>query len=389
MSVAALAIDGRQIDALNPPGERLTALLDARVRGYGRLASGPFEVRRLTTHRRRNSTLHTFSIIPPHDEPDLLVKIPWGSSDCRYAARRDVETYHDRPRLFPRIAPEEKPRYEYAALRHIESHLGKSASGQIDVVRVFDFLEDEQALVMQWINAPDLRSQLANQHRFAWGTRRRDLTPALTHAGRWLRSYHGLPSLPHTTQRATGRDDLLAAADRFIGYLARHSGQPSGFARLQLRLEALARRCVPRELPAGLVHGDFAPRNVFVDANQRVTVIDTLARFRAPVYEDICHMIIALQTSGPRLVTGDLLYDESIINRYEQAFLQGYFHDSPIPWPALRAVQVTLMLESWCAIVHRHREATGWKRVAKSLRRQLWHRSYQRYTTHLLSATPP
>ena len=52
---------------------------------------------------------------------------------------------------------------------------------------------------------------------------------------------------------------------------------------------------LPADLPLGTSHGDYAPRNILVGAHGEVTVLDTLGRWRAPIYSDLGNFLFAIK----------------------------------------------------------------------------------------------
>ncbi|MEX1026675.1 MAG: phosphotransferase [Candidatus Paceibacterota bacterium] len=362
----------------------LTACLRERIADYDRLNGDGNELTLIKEVHRRFCRLYLFRLTSS-GRPDLVVKVPVGHSDVAYETHRHDPCFVDRPRLFERAVPESKSSREYAALCRIQTHFDAKPDRRFGVVRVYDLLPENQAMVLQWIDQPSLRALLYKTHRLANVRRARQLEGAFHHAGAWLRWHHALPSLPHAEIRNTSRDAYLDAVEKFVAYLTNHVSDGDEMRQMHQRIVALAHEHIPTTVPTGQVHGDFAPRNIFVGHGNRVSIFDTLGRFEAPIYEDIAKMLMTVQASGPQLFSRGLFFDHNRLTRFEQHFLEGYFSDQPIPLPTIRLFLAQQLLEHWSAVVYRHQQQRGVKRLAKGLRRTIWQSGFRSYLRHIIS----
>jgi aminoglycoside phosphotransferase (APT) family kinase protein len=127
-----------------------------------------------------------------------------------------------------------------------------------------------------------------------------------------------------------------------------------------------ATRLLPDPLPTVITHGDFAPRNILVDPAGRMAVIDLLARWQAPPFEDLAGFLVALQTSRANAATRGLVFGRTI-ERLEPAFLGGYYGSEPVPRDAIRVFELLLLLDKWSARSIRNRTLGGVRRVRERL----------------------
>lgn len=340
---------------------------------YPHLCGRSFDVRLKSRCRRRNSTLYRVELEGPEFRRALLVKVPFSLGSSRH--NRPVGGRPDRPRLYPKSVPQVKSTLEHLAMSRIASHFGQLNDHRLGAVRMLDATPSGSAVVMEQVPAINLNTMLRCPDWLPGPLGGRPLDPVMHHTGRWLSLYHELPPLPHTRDRTACRSDYLEATARFARYLMRHESNGRRFLALRQRIVGAAERILPEWLPLALAHGDFAPRNVLVGPDRRVTVIDTLARWRAPVYEDLAHFVIALKASGPQVASGGWWHQQAVRRQYERQFLQSYFADRAIAWPQIRAFEALLILESWAGVVYRFREARGMRRMAKGFRLAVW-RSY-------------
>jgi len=123
---------------------------------------------------------------------------------------------------------------------------------------------------------------------------------------------------------------------------------------------------------------------MLVGEQNRVTVFDTLARWRAPIYEDLCQFLLGLKLSGMQASLQGWWHPQSVLRQYERYFLEEYFRDQSIPWKTIRYFECTLLLERWAAIVFRAKEAKGMRRLAKSTRAMVWGRYMARCVDTML-----
>ncbi len=352
----------------------LTSVVRERIGRYFPELAG-HEPRVLLERRqsRRNSTLFSFLVSANACEQRLLVKLPHGPATWR---RLDDGAVDDRPRLSPIPMADAKAQLEFTTLSRIRDHFTVRQDARFGAIRVLDFLPERQAVVMEHVPHPSLsRLMMTNCRPALWAT---NCDPALRNAGAWLRIYHDLPALGQTQDRHTSRDEFVGSLREFVEFLMRASQDSRLVERVAAQIESLAQSVLSEFLPLGMSHGDFAPRNIFVGPGQQVTVFDTLARWRAPIYEDIAHFLVSLKLSRPQVYSFGFAFRPDLIARYEEEFLRGYFDQDEIPLGAIRLYEKLLVLEKWAARVYRLREPRGIFRLAQLGAAALWSRAIRR-----------
>ena len=318
----------------------LAAFLESRAADYhpelrGRTVRSQLEHASL----RPFSELYEFTVSSGATARRLLVKLPFPNRPRPPAAA-------DRPRLYWPVAPELLAPLEHATMCHIEEHFSQWSHPQFGCVRVLDLLRGPDAIVMEKVEGTMLRASAV-----ASSALQRDDRAAVTafeNAGRWLRQFHQLPDLPHTRPRTTTRDDFITMTNGFADYFPT-VGAPPWMASVCEFLMRESDSTLSSDLPLGLAHGDFAPRNVIVSSGSRITVLDTLARWRAPIYEDLALFLLSLQLSGGSRV---LFAGDSIrLTTLSRAFLSGYGGDAECEWPVLRLFILQALLDRGCSYV--------------------------------------
>ena len=334
-------------------------------------AEGPdaaWEADLIHEQRRSNSEVYEFRLRGPCVERRVIVKVPFTPRMFSSATRVEGR---DRPRVSPAPDPTLKGQHEYAALHSIYDHFSKLGDPSFGVIRPLDLLPPRHIMVME--KGPDKNLsyyvRLANrvQGRFL----RFPLPAALRLSGRWLREFHQLNPLGHCSDRTLLREDFTADCSRFWQYLVGPKGRDNSVSQLERRFSSACGRHLPEKFPIGVTHGDYAPRNILL-VPDCVTGFDTQARWRAPIYEDIAHFLVALNASGPQVSSRGLLYSQRTIRELESAFLAGYFEQQEVPLAAIRLFECQRLLEWWTSLTFRYRHSSGLRKYAKWSRAVLW-----------------
>jgi hypothetical protein len=271
-----------------------------------------------------------------------------------------------RPRLRTSAATvHELTALEYEGLTTIVSVVGPEHPS-FGSVRPLAHLPAQSALVMEHVALPTLRAGFVAERRTATGrSRRRDVPPTVAwhNAGAWLRTFHD--SAP-TRGRPLRQPTRSSVVERFHAYgeflSARVGGRSVG------DLAAVGAECagdlLPETLPLVVGHGDYVPRNMFVDRSGRITVFDPMPRWQVPRYEDLCRFIVGLRLSGLQVHSHGGAYSQSELRRREDLFLGGYFGVDAVPSAAVRTYQLLIVLDKWSALLDSADSRTGWRTSA-------------------------
>ncbi len=266
-----------------------------------------------------------------------------------------VET---RPRLVDRVDAAERLQLEFDALRMVEARLGAIADPTLTAVHAIGILPRSTALVMEAFDGRPLHRLLV-RGRFH---REPAMRPAslVAAAGRWLRVLHDTPVDGRPARQQT-RQEIIDAFRALGAYLEPRMTAHDVATFVEAGITAAA--ILPERLPMVISHGDFAPRNILVDASGRTAVIDLLARWQAPPYEDLAGFLVALHTSRANAVTRGMVFGRAL-DRLEPAFLAGYYGSEVVPRSAIDVYELLLVLDRWAA--RSSREAPG--RSSRNLR---------------------
>ncbi len=254
---------------------------------------------------------------------------------------------------------------EYGGLRSILNVFGPSHP-VFGVIRPLDHMTGQSTLLMDYVAGRTLRDAFIAESRLVaspTGRRRRAPHTAWGNAGAWLRRFHdSVPGESLPAQQVT-RCEVVDHFHQYGAYLSERLG-PRKLGGVASKGAELAAGALPDRLPLAVGHGDYAPRNMFVDGNGRVTVFDPMPRWRQPRYEDLCRFTIGMRLLGLQLSSHGAAYSRGHLNRREREFLTGYFGDD-IPWAALRCYQLLILLDKWSALVDAE-SGDGWRTRLRS-----------------------
>ena len=315
------------------------------------LEPSQIEVQFEEARERTNSILYKFTLGDKVQSYSVLVKVPLYRG--LPASETQGVSYY-KPRLFPRTEPRDMHRLEYAALSTIYEYFNNLDEKHLGAIRVLDYLPEHHAILMEESRDPSLRQLFFETSRLHIAFKPRKLDLPFQNTGKWLHLYHGMSKEDDVKIRHAYRYEYIEAVDNLTGFLAMASGDKAFFQKTASMLEIGALKILPDLLPLGLGHGDFAMRNILVGPGARVSVIDTFAKWRTPIYEDIGFFLTALKMSGPQLISQGTAFTLDKLVVYEHAFLKGYYDQNPIPYSAIRLYEILAMLDKWASVITHH-----------------------------------
>jgi hypothetical protein len=321
---------------------------------FADLGSNHVGVDLLAMRSHRFSRTYRFRITGSTRGHDVLAKALAVSGRATDALRRD------RPRLASvRDWESVRPRLEYRSLSVAFEHFRRLGDPRLGAVRALDYVPELRTIVMEVIDEPTLRRLVWTSARPRPFAKRVDVDRAVRHAGAWLREFHGLPGDENETDTLReDRSDVVDALAAYGRFLEQEVDDARVFADAVGTASIHAPALLPPTLPLGLGHGDFAPRNIFVSAEGRVTVIDMIGRWRVPIYEDLAYFTTALRAAGPQRLTYGLALRRDRLDRLERELLKGYFCDEQVPRGAVRLFELLLLLDKWASFASR-RDSEG------------------------------
>lgn len=301
----------------------------------------------LNRQERATAVLYQFAVSNGIEAHTVFVKVFRRSSPNRQAHRVQSE----KPILFPKAGAEEKHRLQYTAHKAIYDYFTSLDKEQLGAIRVLDYLPQHCAILTEGENGPSLGKLLLRKNHLCATHAADDLLPAFQNVGKWLRMYHTMPKKEDVIVRDSHRDEYIEAINKLTDFLVKTVGDEAFFRENALTVTNKANEFLPASLPLGLGHGDFAMRNIFVGENARVTVFDTLANWRTPIYKDIGYFLNDLKFSFPQVISQGLAFGPDQLMPYECSFLKGYFENKPIPYAEIRLYETFALLDKWSSVI--------------------------------------
>ncbi|HKZ01014.1 MAG TPA: phosphotransferase [Pyrinomonadaceae bacterium] len=369
--------------------ERRTAIMsylrEKAPRYFSEFINADVNVRLLSEVQRPQSKIYRFQLEANRKVRFLRVKVPryHNAIEGQGQGGRDID---HRPRRFSVTDLETKFQLEFAALSNIRKYFEGFHDARFGTVNVLDSLADFRGSVMEEVNNPSLRTIFVRENRIQKLFTSAGSNEAFINAGSWLRAYHSLPL--KATDRHQCRTEFIDANIKLTDYLSRTLAEAQFFQEVASTIQTAALAVLPDSLPVGLGHGDYAMRNILVGAGSRVTVLDTLARWRTAIYEDIGYFLTNLKVAWPQVISQGLAFKESLIKQCEKAFLSGYFDVEPVPIQAVQLYEVQALLDRWSGRVARFNQldATrpqGTRRLRLTLENRYYKISLRRLMQYL------
>ena len=326
--------------------------------------------------RRPFSSLYRFIIRAPGWRRTVVVKLL--TSGNRRSNGSQASRNGDRPRLFRVPEAEFAFEFEHAALSAIHAYYQDLNDPRFGTIRVLDILPGDHGIVMEYVNNPPLSKLLLKGSRFAHPLPAIDLRTPFQNAGAWLRAYHRFAGPEQSRRRHCHRSEFITSIHQFTQFLGHAHGDKRFFQRVASKVEAAAHQTLPERLPFGISHGDYAPHNILVGFQSRVTGFDTLALWQAPIYEDISHFLTILKANKLQIYSQGLAFSSAVIGRCEADFLRGYFAQDAVPDGAIRTYEAQMLLNKWASVTHSRQTSRGTRRIYKHCRLAVISRFYRR-----------
>ena len=241
---------------------------------------------------------------------------------------------------------------EYEGLCSIFTIFAAAGPG-FGAVRPLAHLVSENTILMEYVDAGTLRQMLVARSRLSrqsWSSRREDDRQVWRRAGAWLRTFQeSMPTQGRPGRQAT-REDVVDMFSAYGDFLTRRVG-PGSLGDVAARGAELAGAVLPGRLPLAVGHGDYAPRNVFLRGDGRLTVFDPMPRWAVPRHEDLCRFLVGMRLLGLQLHSHGAAYGRLELDRRENEVIRGYYGAEPVPVAELRCYQLLIMLDKWSALV--------------------------------------
>jgi aminoglycoside phosphotransferase (APT) family kinase protein len=259
----------------------------------------------------------------------------------------------ERPRLVAPMDPADRLAHEFVALDLVARRFADLDDPGLGAVRPLGILPVSGALAMEAYDGRPLHQTLIPG--FVRQSAELRAPRLVRRAGHWLRAFHDLPPDDRPVRQGT-RSEVAAAFEAVGAFLAEHGAASDIDDVVRTGIRSVSR--LPEPPPLAVCHGDFAPRNILIDATGRVAVIDISVRWLAPIYEDLASLLVALRMNRANALTRGMVFGPAV-GRLEPAFFHGYFGGGPVPRAAIRVYELLLVLDKWSSRLSRASQPSG------------------------------
>lgn len=266
----------------------------------------------------------------------------------------------NRPRLVPATDARDRGTLELRALRAVEARLGRAGTDRFDVLHPLGVIDDGMALAMLTHDGVSLARVLSRLSRAPRGP----IAPeALVEAaGAWLRLFHDAVDDSERPARQERVSEIAAALREFGDFLLAERADPALAELVDRAIDACSELRDP--VPVRSSHGDFAPRNLIVGPDGRLTANDLLGRWRAPIYEDLATFLVALHSGRQTVLAGGSLLRRPV-GVLEDRFLAGYADGGVVPRRPIAIYEFLLVLDKWSSRLSRLQHAGRLRRLER------------------------
>jgi hypothetical protein len=346
---------------------------------YCGLGPGQPYVHLVNKQQRKTALLYQFKVDNLVQAHSVFVKVFRSVSENS----RLRQSAYEKPLLYPKTDPHDRHRLYYTALKATYDYLTCLNQSCLGAIRVLDYLPEHCAVITDGSCDVKLRQLFWRKNYLYSPIPNDELSLVFQNAGIWLNLYHKMPK-DDVIVRSACREDYIEAIIKLKDFLIVTLGDESFFNQCAEIILNKAHKTLPVSLPLGLAHGDFAQRNILIGPNAHVTVLDTFARWRTPVYQDIGYFLNDLKMAYPQAISRGFTFISNQLITYERAFLRGYFGQEPVPYSAVRLYEALALLDKWSATVARAYQQSNSTRIFRRSINGLKNRYFKRGLKSLL-----
>jgi hypothetical protein len=353
----------KELDVTVPETVFEKHLFSSALRYFPDLAGSDITVLFTSKQKHSNSTFYRFQVGNTSTHYPIIIKVRDSAQSTQAEFQQDT------------LDSDSLPLYqlEYRGLKSIYSHFSHLNDPRFGAVRPLDLLDNLQAIIMTESQGQDMRWVFLRQNRLSRLRNPDSLDAVFRNAGGWLRAFHRIPQADYVTKKYASFDD-------YKSYIEHRSY----FEHVTAFIDS---QILPKPLPLARGHNDFSMRNILIDPNNRITVIDSIAKWQAVIYEDIGYFLNGLYTNQAQVLTQQLAFSPQWIARCEQNFLEGYFTTEAIPHRVISLYKLTALLDKWASLAEYiviHNAPKEKILVKKYLRRKLSNRTFRKIADELM-----
>jgi hypothetical protein len=235
---------------------------------------------------------------------------------------------------------------EYESMVRVHEHFQQDPEAGLATVEGLAFIPEYNIVVMPFVVFESIYDTCMTTTKLISGKEIDQSLDYVRRAGRWLRKMHGLPiDIDNVSpERRLGPQDSVKSILDDVLVLQELGVDPSRFPQWNDTITILQNIQTDKRV---WTHDDYHMRNVFVLPNGDVMSLDTALNFADSPYADIGKILADMKTRRARVMRFGLLPSDRTVDRFQQAFLDGYF-DGDAPDPMLLALyEGQFIMEKW------------------------------------------
>lgn len=236
---------------------------------------------------------------------------------------------------------------EFQGMKYIEKVITESMIPNLIAIRPYFFIPELNAIVMEELPLEMMRKWIYKTgiilgKRKDWNI----FENYLSFAGKWLRVFHGKSAIYKCAPLES--INLKKEIDSLYKNLEKRINKP--LLNLNMRSAQLIESLKKCDIPLSCLHHDYQLGNIFITAEGKLGALDPNWTMEGPIYSDLASFMIYPRVSKQSIITRGSIFRSSLVNRFEFAFLHGYFGNLEIQYPILFLFIVRAILKRWLEV---------------------------------------
>jgi hypothetical protein len=192
-----------------------------------------------------------------------------------------------------------------------------------------------------------------------WGA----IVRAFRQAGRWLRHFH--ETIGARRDESFDAEPLHFCIERLLYPYGEQGDQLPLSEALRLRIEGRINMASAQIVAVAALHGDFNCSNILRADNGAIAALDPNRGPHRPIYEELAHLIMDLDTRKVQLLTFGQFFPKRWKRRCQQAVVDGYFAGDEYDAPLLGLYCALDVLRKWSEVERQLAVSRGGRRLAR------------------------
>lgn len=233
---------------------------------------------------------------------------------------------------------------EYDSMMRIYDHFQQSPEDGLATIQARAYIPEYNIVVMPFVEHETVYDHCMSTRKLLRASELEKNLSYVRRAGCWLRKMHSLPLGDVPQDRTLGPQESVSMMLDEVENLKKLGVDINDFPEWEETLRIL-KGVKTKNLV--WVHDDYHMRNVFVLPNDDILSLDTALNFADSPYVDIGKILSDMKTRRARVMRFGMLPSARAIDRFRQAFLDGYFGGEPIDELRLALYEGRFLIQKW------------------------------------------